>query len=42
MRNIQAAWIAIICLLGLATIAPALAQTGKSGALEVTYYYLPG
>ena len=42
MRNSQAAWVAIICLLGLATVAPALAQTGESGALEVTYYYLPG
>ena len=42
MRNSQAAWITIICLLGLATAMPVVARTGKSGALEVTYYYLPG
>jgi len=39
MRNSRAVPIAIICLLGLATVMPALA---KSGPLEVTYYYLPG
>jgi len=39
MRNSRAALIAIICLLGLAAVMPALA---KSGPLEVTYYYLPG
>jgi len=42
MRNSQAAPIAIICLLGLATALPALAKTAKSAPLEVTYYYLPG
>ncbi len=42
MRNVQTAWVAVICLIAVGVALPVMAREPKSAPLDVTYYYLPG